>query len=87
MKINNSYNPDQIDNPKVSRFLTAMILLYIASCLSGCDKFTESDLPVSELNKSAVFEQKNTADAAMTDIYAKVRDNGIITGRSSGISN
>lgn len=51
---------------------------------SGCDSFVEVDLPSSQLNTSAVFEDKVTANAAMTDIYSKLRDNGLVTGTASG---
>lgn len=62
--------------------ITFVSLFFI--CLSSCDSFTETDVPTSELNEFAVFEQKNTANAAMTDIYAKIRDNGILTGKTYG---
>lgn len=62
--------------------ITFVSLFFI--CLSSCDSFTETNIPTSELNEFAVFEQKNTANAAMTDIYAKIRDNGILTGKTYG---
>ncbi|GEP52268.1 membrane protein [Flavobacterium noncentrifugens] len=64
-------------------FTTCFLLL----CLSGCDSFTEVELPNSQLTSDAVFEDKATADAAMADIYTKIRDNGLLTGNSWGISN
>jgi len=51
----------------------------------SCDEFTEVGMPVTELNTNAVFEQKSTANAAMTNIYARIRDNGMLTGKASGI--
>jgi hypothetical protein len=47
----------------------------------------EVDLPNSQLTSPGVFEEKATANAAMVDIYNKIRDNGLLTGTSSGISN
>ena len=55
--------------------------------LLGCDAFVEVDLPSSQLAAQAVFEDKNTANAAMTNIYASFRDSGIISGNVFGISN
>jgi len=55
--------------------------------MTGCDSFTEVDLPASQLTSSAVFEDKATANAAMVDIYSKIRDNGLLTGSLSGLSN
>jgi hypothetical protein len=45
------------------------------------------DLPPSQLTSTAVFEDKTTANAAMTSIYAKIRDSGILSGSAAGISN
>lgn len=55
--------------------------------LWGCDDFTDVDLPKSQLTASAVFEDRVTANAAMTDIYSKIRDNGLLTGLPNGLSN
>lgn len=65
-----------------------LLLLILQSCLlNSCDSFVEVDLPNSQLTSPAVFEDKATANAAMVDIYNKIRDNGLLTGTSSGISN
>lgn len=59
----------------------------ISSCLiTGCDNFTEVGLPASQLTATAVFEDRTTADAALTDIYSKIRDAGLLTGSLSGLS-
>lgn len=55
--------------------------------LAGCDSFTDVELPKSQLTAAAVFEDRITATAAMTDIYSKIRDNGLLTGYPSGLSN
>jgi len=65
-------------------FFTSCFLLL---SLSGCDSFTEVDLPNSQLTLGAVFEDLATADAAMADVYSKIRENGPLTGNSWGISN
>ena len=65
-----------------------ILLLILQSCfLNSCDSFVEVDLPNSQLTSPSVFEDKATANAAMVDIYNKIRDNGLLTGTSSGISN
>ncbi|MBS7234168.1 RagB/SusD family nutrient uptake outer membrane protein [Flavobacterium psychroterrae] len=63
------------------------ILLSIIVVLSSCDSFVEVDLPNSQLTNTAVFEDYSTANAALMDIYAKMRDTGILTGTNMGISN
>jgi hypothetical protein len=66
-----------------------IILLFIATmCLwfYSCDSFTETDLPKSQLIKTAVFQDVKTATAALSDCYAQMRDYSMITGNSDGIS-
>lgn len=60
------------------------ILLFLAV---GCDRFTDVDLPSSQLTAKDVFQDKTTANAAMVDIYAKIRNHGLLTGYPTGISN
>lgn len=55
--------------------------------LNACDSYVAVDLPESQLTNVAVFEDNATANAALTSIYSKIRDNGILTGTNSGISN
>lgn len=63
-------------------FMAAGILMFAA----GCDSFVDVDLPSSQLSSATVFEEPATANAAMTDIYAKMRDTGLLTGYASGIN-
>jgi hypothetical protein len=66
-------------------FDTLWIVL-LASLMSACDDFVEVDLPNSQLTAHTVFEEKATANAAMTDIYSKIRDAGLLTGSANGLS-
>lgn len=66
-----------------SESLIFMILFVTVSC----DSFVEVDLPKSQLTTESVFENYSTAEAALTDIYSKVRDKGMLTGDGIGISN
>lgn len=54
--------------------------------MNSCDSFVDVNLPKSQLTNAAVFEDYSTADAALTDIYSKIRDRGMLTGTRSGIS-
>lgn len=67
-------------NYKKSVLLTACMLL------SACDNFVEVDLPASQLTAEAVFQDAVTAKAAIAGLYAKMRDTGILTGNSTGVS-
>lgn len=55
--------------------------------MASCDSFVEVDLPKSQLTNEAVFDSYATAEAALTDIYSKIRDQGLLTGTPSGLSN
>jgi hypothetical protein len=62
-------------------------LFCLAFLVGGCDSFTDVDLPKSQLTSAAVFEDRAPANAAMSDIYSKMRDAGLLTGSISGLSN
>lgn len=62
----------------------SLIYLMLLSCLPACDNFVEVDLPNSQLIGLTVFENRSTANAAMVDIYSKLRDSGLLTGHASG---
>ncbi|MEZ7496590.1 RagB/SusD family nutrient uptake outer membrane protein [Leeuwenhoekiella aequorea] len=53
---------------------------------TGCESFIEVDLPPGQLTGEAVFTDLRTAEAALTDIYALQRDQGILSGGRSGIA-
>jgi len=55
--------------------------------LGSCDSFADTDLPDSQLTSPMVFENATTSNAAMTDIYTRIRDNGLLTGQVTGLSN
>lgn len=55
--------------------------------LGSCDSFVDVELPGSQLSSTAVFKDYSTANAALTDIYSKIRDRGLLTGNGSGLSN
>lgn len=61
--------------------LIALLLLLIS-----CDNFVAVDLPNSQLTAPVVFEDMATANAAMTSVYSKIRDNGLLSGNPNGLS-
>jgi tetratricopeptide (TPR) repeat protein len=65
-------------------FLWLSMLLFV---MNSCDSFVDVELPKSQLTNVTVFEDYATASAALTDIYSKIRDKGILTGTNSGMSN
>nr|WP_294958313.1 RagB/SusD family nutrient uptake outer membrane protein [uncultured Flavobacterium sp.] len=70
-------------------FLYSALFVFISGTgilTVSCESFVETDSPQSQLPSAAVFENYATAGAALTDIYSKIRDRGMLTGQSSGIS-
>ncbi|MEZ0183430.1 RagB/SusD family nutrient uptake outer membrane protein [Flavobacterium oncorhynchi] len=74
---------------KTIHFKSIQILLcfLLLSTMISCESFVEVELPKSQLASENVFEDYNTASAALTEIYASIRDKGILTGGGLGISN
>lgn len=73
-------------NLKLFRSLRLHIIVGLVLLFSGCDSFVDVDLPSSQLTSASVFDEKATANAAMTELYSKLRDKGLMTGRGSGMS-
>ena len=63
-------------------------LLFISFFLSfflACDSFVEVDFPENQIAAEFVFENAETANAALANIYAQMRDGGLVSG-FNGIS-
>lgn len=69
------------------KFVKKLLCLTALCAVCSCDSFVAVDMPQSQLTSEAVFEDYNTASAALTEIYASIRDKGILTGGGLGISN
>lgn len=63
-----------------------IVFLSTTLFMPACDSFLEVDLPKSQLTSTSVFQDYTTADAAMADVYSKIRDKGVLTGTLFGIS-
>ncbi len=71
---------------KFRKYNIKLLLLLCLIFLCGCDDFVEVSQPNAQLTTNAVFENATTANAAMADVYAQMRENGMINGKSYGIS-
>lgn len=54
--------------------------------IPGCEKMVEIDPPTDQISTAAVFEDTHTADAALANLLAEVRDNSMFSGGSNGLS-
>lgn len=68
------------------RNIASAFLLGAMLSLSGCDSFVDVEQPNSQLTSEAVFNDYTTASAAMKDVYAKMRDGGLLTGKPVGLN-
>lgn len=61
-----------------------ILIVFALITLLGCDDFVTVEAPYFQLTGSTVFADKSTANAAMVDIYSKLRDGGLLYGSTSG---
>lgn len=73
-------------NAKNRLLLSAAYVLILVMTAIACDDFVDVEVPQNQLVANTVFEESATANAVMTDIYAKMRDAGMLTGQASGLS-
>ncbi|WP_299671978.1 RagB/SusD family nutrient uptake outer membrane protein [uncultured Polaribacter sp.] len=55
--------------------------------LSSCEAFVEIDAPNDQLTGDEIYQEAGTVTAALTNIYAHLRDDGITNGRLNGMNN
>jgi hypothetical protein len=60
---------------KIYTFFCSALLM-----LTGCDKLVEVDYPSSQIGTEQVFADVQTANAALSGLYASLRDVSLITG-------
>jgi hypothetical protein len=73
-------------NGKKQSWLSKEWLLYLvlSFVFYSCEDFVEVDLPSNQLSSEMVFQDKATAEAALINIYAQMRDDGILYGGLPG---
>lgn len=71
---------------KTIQNLKVFLVLVIGIMFYACDDFIEVDLPQTQLIGEAVYQDEVTATAALSDIYARMRENGVISGNVDGLS-
>ncbi|MBF4473064.1 RagB/SusD family nutrient uptake outer membrane protein [Flavobacterium sp. HJJ] len=68
----------------MKNYIKPILLCMAFFPFGGCDNFVDVAIPDSQLTGNVVFEDTNTASAALADVYAKLRDSGMLTGSSTG---
>lgn len=70
--------------PMNTKFIVLLPIIFIL--LSSCEDALEVDNPLGQIPKENVFNNEGTAKAAVTTLYAKLRDQAFLTGNLSGTS-
>lgn len=73
-------------NIKYNRLTNFIGLLLLPVILLNCESFIEVDLPDSQITGDHVFNDIGTAEAAIANVYSKLRSGVLVSGNSSGIS-
>lgn len=60
-------------------------LLISLFLMLGCEDFLETDDPTGQISTQNIFEDEATATAAITTMYAKLRDEVLVTGNTLGL--
>lgn len=63
-----------------------LLLLVLGGIFSSCDNFLEIDPNMSELDTEFIFENENTAIAALNGIYHSLQENGFASGNPHSVT-
>lgn len=68
-------------------YTSIIALLFLLLFLPiGCESFVDVDEPKGQLPQSAIFEDEQTATAAVTTLYSRLRDDVLLTGNLYGLN-
>lgn len=63
-----------------------VLLAFTTIFLCSCESFTEIDMPQNQLTSESVFNNITTANAALSDIYSRIRDEGVSSGSLTSLT-
>lgn len=70
---------------KIMNKITIGLIMLLSISLISCEDFIDVEMPKSDLTSEAVFEDSASVNAVFASIYAKLRDEVLLTGKSGGI--
>ncbi|MGE8514438.1 MAG: RagB/SusD family nutrient uptake outer membrane protein [Chryseobacterium culicis] len=70
---------------KIKYILTVGILSMYTLLAVSCEKFVETDFPTNQIPSELVFEDEQTAEAALAGLYANLWNNSMISGGIDGM--
>lgn len=69
---------------KPIKIISIKLTLIFLAITSACEKLIEVDIPDNQMSSGLVFENVQTADAALAALYAGMRDSSPIAGDNAG---
>ena len=70
---------------RIEHIIVAAILSAVLTTVISCEKFVETDFPNNQLPTEVVFEDEQTAEAALAGLYAGLWTNSLISGGIDGM--
>lgn len=70
---------------RIEHIIVAAILSAVLTTTISCEKFVETDFPNNQLPTEVVFEDEQTAEAALAGLYAGLWTNSLISGGIDGM--
>lgn len=72
-------------NTRIKYIWIAVIVTAIFAGTISCEKFVETDFPINQIPSELVFEDEQTAEAALAGMYASLWNNSMISGGIDGM--
>ncbi|MCT2561824.1 RagB/SusD family nutrient uptake outer membrane protein [Chryseobacterium herbae] len=69
---------------KTFKIVFIIIILFLLKVTISCEKLVEVEIPNNQITTGQVFEDVQTANAALAGLYAGMRDNSPIAGDEAG---
>jgi hypothetical protein len=70
---------------KPIKIISIKLTLLFLAITTACEKMIEVDIPENQMSSGLVFENVQTADAALAALYAGLRDQSPIAGDKAGV--
>jgi hypothetical protein len=77
-------NLDKIREKNICQKISIFLVFVLLN--AGCDSFIEVGQPSGQLTTETVFQDRATAEAAVTAVYSSMRDTGILSGSNLSIT-
>lgn len=69
---------------KTIKIITIVIIILLLKMTISCEKLVEVEIPNNQITTGQVFEDVQTANAALAGLYSGIRDSSPITGDQAG---